>query len=367
MKPFLPGAPRPIGLIRLILVAVITVTVAASAQPVKLTQLNLAYTSTTTNFSIAWVAKLEGIFRKHNLDVELILMQGPSTYLPALLSGNIHVLYGGGTAVSRAIASADPNIIVIGSETRYVPLRLMVTPSIKSAADLKGKRLGVGRAGLDEYATLHYLEKNNLVPNKDVALIYTTGGILARAAQMKQGLYDGMAIPPPNEIELEKQGFRELAYFFDLRMSYAGIPYTVTRDFRDKNQRVLTDFMAAITEAIQLYRMNKEVGYRSIVQITRQDDPMVLEKTYRANLQQYDAIQGLPFPWQDGIESMINGFHARFTPALIKNRDARPTSTRRSSNEQSNVWGWSRNSCGELHVRHSETGSCISGHHQGPL
>ena len=321
-----PSLIRPIGPIRLIFAAalLLTITTLAAAQPTKLTQLNLAYTSTTTNFSIAWVAKLEGIFRKYNLDVELILMQGPSTYLPALLSGNIHVLYGGGTAVSRAIASADPNIIVIGSETRYVPLRLMVIPSIKSAADLKGKRLGVGRAGLDEYATFYYLEKNNLVPNKDVALIYATGGILARAAQMKQGLYDGMAIPPPNEIELEKQGFRELAYFFDLRMSYAGIPYTVTREFRDKNQRVLSDFMTAVTEAIQLYRKNKEVGYRSIVQITRQNDPTVLEKTYRANLQQYDAIGGLPFPWQDGIESMINGFHARFTPALIKNRDARP-------------------------------------------
>jgi len=320
-KPYLIRSISPIRLIRLISVAAIVIATSASAQP---TKLNVAYTSTTTNFSIAWVAKLEGIFRKYNLDVELILMQGPSTYLPALLSGNINVLYGGGTAVSRAIATADPNIVVIGSETRYVPLRLMVTPAIKSAADLKGKRLGVGRAGLDEYATLFYLERNNLVPNKDVALIYTTGGILARAAQMKQGLYDGMAIPPPNEIELEKQGFRELAYFFDLRMSYAGIPYTVTRDFRDKNQRVLTDFMTAITEAIQLYRKNKEVGYRSIVQITRQNDPTVLEKTYRANLQQYEAIQGLPFPWQEGIESMINGFHARFTPAIVKNRDARP-------------------------------------------
>ena len=142
MKLSIPAATRPIGPIRLILVALITLAAPAYAQPIKLTQLNLAYTSTTTNFSIAWVAKLEGIFRKHNLDVELILMQGPSTYLPALLSGNIHVLYGGGTAVSRAIASADPNIIVIGSETRYVPLRLMVTPSIKSAADLKGRKIG---------------------------------------------------------------------------------------------------------------------------------------------------------------------------------------------------------------------------------
>lgn len=209
----------------------------AHAQPAKL---NVAYTSTATNFSIAWVANLEGIFSKHGLDVELILMQGPATYFPALLSGNIHILYGGGTAVSRAIAAADPNIVVIGTETRYVPLRLMVTPSIKSAADLKGKKLGVGRAGLDEYATLFYLEKNNLVPNKDATLVYTTGGILARAAQMKQGLYDGMAIPPPNEIELEKQGFRELAYFFDLRMSYAGIPYTLTRASHQRSLRIAT-------------------------------------------------------------------------------------------------------------------------------
>lgn len=79
-----------------------------------------------------------------------------------------------------------------------------MAPSIKTAADLKGKKLGVGRAGLDEYATLYYLEKQNLIPNEDVTLVYATGGILARAAQMKQGLYDGMPIPPPNEIELEK-------------------------------------------------------------------------------------------------------------------------------------------------------------------
>jgi ABC-type nitrate/sulfonate/bicarbonate transport system substrate-binding protein len=251
-------------------------------------------------------------------------MQGPSTYLPALLSNNIQVLYGGGTAVSRTIAAADAPIIVIGTETRYVPQRLMVAPSIKSIADLKGKKIGVSRAGLDEYATLYLLEKNNLVANKDVALIYTTGGTLARAAQMKQGLFDAMTVSPPNEVELEKLGFRELVNFFDLRMGYAGIPYTVTRDFRDKNTRVLSDFMTAIVEAIQVYRTNREAAYRAIIKITRQNDPYLLEKTHKNNLAQYNAIQGMPFPWQEGIESMINGFHARFTPAIVKNRDARP-------------------------------------------
>jgi HipA-like protein len=149
-------------------------------------------------------------------------------------------------------------------------------------------------------------------------------GDLARAAQMKQGLFDAMTVSPPNEVELEKLGFRELVNFFDLRMGYAGIPYTVTRDFHDKNQRVLTDFMTAIVEAIQVYRTNREAAYRAIIKITRQNDPYLLEKTHKSNLAQYDAIQGQPFPWQEGIESMINGFHARFTPAVVKNRDARP-------------------------------------------
>lgn len=284
----------------------------------------VAYTSATSNFTGAWLAKLEGIFRKYNLDVELILMQGPSTYLPALLSNNIQILYGGGTAVSRAIASGDAPIVVIGTETRYVPQRLMASPSVKSAADFKGKKIGVSRGGLDEYAALYYLEKNGLVPGKDVLLVYTTGGVQARAAQMKQGLFDAMTVSPPNEVDLERMGFRELVNFFELRMGYAGIPYTVTREFRDKNQRVLTDFMTAIVEAIQIFRTNKEAGYKTIMHLTRLKDPVLVEKIYKGNLAQYDAIQGQPYPWQEGIESMINGYHARFTPAVVKNRDARP-------------------------------------------
>ena len=68
-------------------------------------------------------------------------MQGASVYMPALANGNIQVLYGGGTAVSRAIATRDFDVIVIATETRYVPLRMMVNASIRTPADLKGKRL----------------------------------------------------------------------------------------------------------------------------------------------------------------------------------------------------------------------------------
>src|SRR6267378_601025 len=63
------------------------------------------------------------------------------------------------------IATGGFDFVVIATETRYVPLRMMVNASIQTPAQLRGKRLGAGQAGLDEYATILYLEKIGLTPN----------------------------------------------------------------------------------------------------------------------------------------------------------------------------------------------------------
>ena len=288
------------------------------------TKLVVAYASPAATFCPGFIAKREGLFARYGLDVELVLMQGASAYMPALANGNIQVLYGGGTAVSRAIATGGFDLVVIATETRYVPLRLMANAAIQTPAQLKGKKLGAGQAGLDEYATILYLEKIGLVPNKDVQLVYLAGGVPSRAAAMKQGLIDGVTVNPPNEYDLEKAGYRELANFLDFKMPYAGVPHTVSRAFRDKNRKVVEDYMTAMVEAMQIFRTNREKAYRAIFELTRQKDPVLLERTYDSYAKQYDAIGGIPTPWEAGIESMITGFHERFNPQGIKNRDAKP-------------------------------------------
>ena len=290
----------------------------------EMTKLVVAYSSPAATFCPGWIAKREGVFAKYNLDVEIVLMQGPSTYMPALASGNIQVLYGGGTAVSRAIGTGGFDLVVVATETRYIPLRMMVNASIRNPMDLKGKKLGVGRAGLDEYASLLYIEKIGLVPGKDVQLVYMAGGIPNRATAMKQGLVDGVTVNPPNEYELEKAGYHELANFLDFKMPYAGVPQTVSRVFRDRNRKVVEDYITSVVEGMQIFRTNRESAYRAIYESTRQKDPVILERTYDSYAKQYDAIGGLPFPWQSGIEGMITGFHERFNPQGIRNHDAKP-------------------------------------------
>ena len=288
------------------------------------TKLVVAYSSPAATFCPGWIAKREGIFAKYNLDVEMVLMQGPSTYMPALASGNIQVLYGGGTAVSRGIGTGGFDLVVVATETRYIPLRMMVNSSIRNPMDLKGKKLGVGRAGLDEYASLLYIEKIGLVPGKDVQLVYMAGGIPNRATAMKQGLVDGVTVNPPNEYDLEKAGYHELANFLDFKMPYAGVPQTVSRIFRDRNRKTVEDYITAIVEGMQIFRTNREIAYKAIFESTRQKDTVILERTYDSYAKQYDTIGGLPFPWQSGIEGMITGFHERFNPQGIRNRDAKP-------------------------------------------
>jgi NitT/TauT family transport system substrate-binding protein len=309
-----------------VLVALVSLLLLSKFEPAlgETTKLIVAYASPAATFCPGWIAKREGIFAKYNLDVEMVLMQGASTYMPALASGNIQVLYGGGTAVSRAIATGGFDLVVIATETRYVPLRMMVNASIQTPADLKGKRVAAGRAGLDEYATILYLEKFGLTPGKDVQIVYLAGGVPSRAAAMKQNLIDAVAVNPPNEYDLEKAGFRELANFLDFKMPYAGVPHTVSKPFRDGNRKVVEDYMTAVIEGMQIFRTHKPTAYKAIIELTRQKDPVLLERTYDSYAKQYAAIGGVPVPWESGIESMITGFHERFNPQGIKNHDAKP-------------------------------------------
>ena len=79
-------------------------------------------------------------------------------------------------------------------------------------------------------------------------------------------------------------------------MPYAGVPHTVTRAFRDKNRKAVEDYMTAVIEGMQIFRTNREKAYRAIFELTRQKEPVLLERTYDSYMKQYDAIGGLPIP-----------------------------------------------------------------------
>jgi hypothetical protein len=85
---------------------------------------------------------------------------------------------------------------------------------------------------------------------------------------------------------------------------------------------VLEEYMTAHVAGMQLFRTNKQLAFKAIGELPRQNNPMILECTYDMCSKQYVAIDGLPLPWQSGFDSMITGFPERFSPHGTKNRGA---------------------------------------------
>jgi len=76
---------------------------AADGQP-----LRIAYTSIAISYGPLWLTKEAGIFKKHNLDAELLYIAGGPLSTQALIAGDV------GIAFAAAIVARRPN----GSEKR---------------------------------------------------------------------------------------------------------------------------------------------------------------------------------------------------------------------------------------------------------
>ena len=75
----------------------------ATASPANLL---FAYPALSGAQAVYWIAYEHGLFKKHNLDVQLIYIGGSTRSTQALVSGDIKVTGGGGFAAARSVSWA---------------------------------------------------------------------------------------------------------------------------------------------------------------------------------------------------------------------------------------------------------------------
>ena len=118
---------------------------ALGAEANKAIHLKVGYASITGNRIPLWATHDREFFARNGLDTELIFIASSSQGMPALLAGQIPIYSGSlETAAQAAAAGADLVVIASSEPTQY---KLIVQPGIKSAADLKGKKVGIDRVG----------------------------------------------------------------------------------------------------------------------------------------------------------------------------------------------------------------------------
>ncbi|HLY79240.1 MAG TPA: ABC transporter substrate-binding protein [Caulobacteraceae bacterium] len=263
---------------------------AAAANPKKI---EIANSSLSGDSIPLWVAIDAGIFQQHGLEVDSQFIAGAAASMATLISGKVQVGWLGGPAVlSSAAGGAD--IVVLGTASPVIPYKFYVPADIKTAADLKGKKVDLGTTGSAvDVATKIGVQKLGLDPNKDIVYV-TTGSHPAATTALMNGAIQGRMDNPPGSVELDAKGFHVLLDMAAEKVPAANSTIDMTRSYLSQNHDVAQAFIDSIVLATARARADKPFTVNVLKKYYKSDDTDAMNLAY--DFWMGEVIPSLPYP-----------------------------------------------------------------------
>lgn len=153
------------------------------------------------------VANDRGFFQKEGLTVEPIRINSAPTTYQALISGDVHAVAGAPTGLLPSHAQGA-DVIALGSWDNLVPYIWVTRDKISDVRELRGKKVGVNRAGSKPWLIIHVLLQDaGLDPAKDLTLLQMGGDSQERVAALMRGGIDATLADALFEPIMKKRGF----------------------------------------------------------------------------------------------------------------------------------------------------------------
>jgi len=275
----------------------------AFAQGKKLRELNVSYPFGGST-SFFWVAQRSGSFEKHGLKVEPIYIRGGRAGVQALISGDVKIEMQGALGVISAWAQGAKDLRYIAAVGNRLDYILVANRSVKTAADLKGKRVGISQLGAStDFIARFALRRLGLNPEKDVTLL-GVGGAGERWAALHGGHVQATVVQPPFTLLARKEGFPILVDFSKVDFEYTISGVVTTASFIRAEPDTVMNFMRGLADGMDFYRdeKNKEKVLRMLGEYFRSNATEELDETRRS----YSHLTpGLPWVTVKAIENVI--------------------------------------------------------------
>ncbi len=272
------------GVLRFVVIAV---TLFATLAPLSAEPLRIAYTSIGMVDGPLWLTQQAGIFKKHNIDAELVYIAGGPPSAQALIAGDVEIAFtAAGSVVSANLSGSD--VVFLGSSIPTLPFELWAIPTIKEPSQLKGTRMGVTRIGAtSDFVARYLLKKWNLQPNRDVVM-FQTGEMPQTFAALKGGsIQSGIMSTGPFTILAQAEGFQRLADISGVGLAYAFGPFAARQLFLRSHPETVLRFLRAYIEGIHLFKTNKEAALAAIGKYTRVKPSAATERVYEIYATKY--------------------------------------------------------------------------------
>ena len=192
--------------------------------------LKVPYVSISGFQAPLYLGERAGLFKKNQLDAQLIYMPGGSLIVQTLLSGEVGIAsLAPPSAVAAWVKGAELALIAGGIERALNVL--MVNPKIKKPDDLKGKRVAISRFGsLSDVSLRDALAFYKLRATQDVQ-VAQLGGLGERMIALTSGVVDGAILNVDQVFQAEKLGFQVLIDLRKLPLTYSTQGIVVSREF----------------------------------------------------------------------------------------------------------------------------------------
>jgi ABC-type nitrate/sulfonate/bicarbonate transport system substrate-binding protein len=253
--------------------------------------------------SMPWIAQEAGIFKKYDLDFELVFIASSGMVTAALVGGDAEMTLTGGVGNVRGYVQGLTDLVFVGSAKNVMTQNIVVAPSIKRPEDLKGKRVAITRiGGNSQYFTIQALRKYNIEPGRDFTFIQT-GGDPESLAALLTGAIDTAVLTPPSDAQAIAHGFRYLIYGPDLKIPYAAASFVTKRSVIAKRPVVIGQFMKAMAEASKIMHTDREFVYKVLGKYLRVTDRNVLDAAYNAEIKALEPRLAIKI---DSIQAILD-------------------------------------------------------------
>jgi len=266
------------------------------------------------NLVYAYLAQDAGLWRKHGLDVRVILFEAGSTLAQVARTGEVSfAINSGPTTIASRTQGADS--IIVAAMVNTLPYSLVTTKSITKWEQLKGKKVGISRFGSGTDTAIRLVSKRfGLDPTKDF-IVLQGGTQPSRLQALLAGSLDATLVSPPLDLTAKKQGLNILVNIADLGIAYPQLVIETSERFNREQPQQVKNFLKGFIEAIHYAATNKEETKKIITKYLKTSDPEILEATHKSFLQVTDYSAN---PNLEGIRNAIEEVAARVPAAKGK-------------------------------------------------
>lgn len=197
------------------------------------------------------VARDQGFFRKHDLDVSLIFMRSGAVALSALSAGEAHFYSGSANGSSLGAMAGGLDLVFIAGLANKLNGTMVASPAIQSPADLKGKNIAIQSIGGGVWMiTQLVLEHWGLEPKRDGISLRIVGDESVMVQSLVLGTVDATYAGYAYATMLKKQGFRVLADLTKLGVPFQSTAILARRNFLSASSATAEKVVRALVEAI---------------------------------------------------------------------------------------------------------------------